>query len=316
MAFHRIVLLNFAASDLSQFHWDRMRQLATDIRLLPADHPSVTSLLADADCLLLKLGVPAGPQLLDLAPNLRYIGVYGTWYGRVDTHHATRRGITVSNVPGYSTEAVAEFVVACVLGELREMHRARLQASTGDYSEATFTGSELKSKLLGIIGLGRIGQRLGEIVLRGFKGRVTYWSRTRKPLSESMEMIYQELPDLLRRSDVLSIHLAHTPATERFMNVERLAMLRDGTIIVNTSPMEIFDIDALEAQLLHGRIQLILDHADGLSPEQLARFASYRSCVIYPSIGYTTAEATKIKQDILLANLESYLAGASENRVV
>jgi lactate dehydrogenase-like 2-hydroxyacid dehydrogenase len=242
--------------------------------------------------------------------------MYGTGVGGIDTTHAAAKGIAVCNVPGYSTEAVAEFAIACILAQLRELHRARQQVSQRQYSEEAFHGRELQFMLLGILGLGNIGRRVAELARIGFGARVNYWSRHRKLPSEQQGIVYRDLDTLLRESDIVSIHLAHNRSTDRFLHSDRIQAIRKNALVVNTSPMELFDIGALETRLRVGDMTLILDHPDGLAASDLERFASYESCVIYPSIGYTTLEAAAAKQHIFVENIERFLQGTPINLVV
>jgi glycerate dehydrogenase len=110
-----LLMLNFKESDLEQQYWDRLKTISATVTLLPEDSPDLTSQLAVADGLMLKLGKGADKSLIDRAPQLRYIGMLGTGYGRIDTDYAASRGATVCNVADYSTEGVAEFTFGALL---------------------------------------------------------------------------------------------------------------------------------------------------------------------------------------------------------
>jgi lactate dehydrogenase-like 2-hydroxyacid dehydrogenase len=140
-----ILMLNFTDSDLQPDLWERLGQIGDITRSSP-DSPDLEAQLETAEALLLKLGMGADTALIDRAPNLRYIGMLGTGYGRIDTQHAAERGIVVTNVADYSTEGVAEFTVAVLLEHLRELSRA--PSSLRFATPASSTASETTSYLL------------------------------------------------------------------------------------------------------------------------------------------------------------------------
>lgn len=315
MKFKRILMFDFDKGNLEQEHWDRIDQLTEEKVLLATSSPEVSKHLATSDCLLVKLGAKVDRETIDHAPNLRYIGMFGTGYGRIDDSYAVTKGVAVCNIAGYSTEGVAELAIAVILEHIRELERAKRQARGGDYSEATFQGCELKGKVFGVIGLGRIGGRIAEIALKGFGADVRYWSRTRKSEYENMGVRYQEVEPLLGECNFLSLNLAYNKETEHFLDDQRLQRIKSGAVVINLAPMELVDIDALERRLKEDDITFILDHSDELTEAQAKQLAKYQSCVMYPPIAYTTKEATLAKQGMFVSNLENFLKGTPTNKV-
>jgi len=249
-------------------------------------------------------------EMIDKAPKLKYIGMFGTGYGRIDTEYAAGKGITVTNIAGYSTESVAELAIAVLLEHIRELGRGKKQALEGNYSEDAFFGVyEIKGKNFGIIGIGRIGSRLAEIV-QGFGAKVSYWNRTKKPGLE-----YKELDELVASADFISIHLPYVPETKHLLNSGRIGKIKPGAVVVNLSPMELIDIDALCGRLEKGDITFILDHSDELEGEELAKLRKFENCIIYPPFGYTTREATRNKQEMFVDNIADFLKGKPTNKV-
>ena len=218
-------------------------------------------------------------------------------------------------MPDYSTEAVAEFAFAAILEHIRELERAKAQAKHGDYSEADFQGSEIKGKVFGVIGLGRLGGRIAEIALNGFGADVRYWSRRRKESFEAKGIHYQEVNTLLKESDFLSLNLALVPDTTNFLSAEKIRYIRPGTVVINLAPIELVDINGLEQRLKIGDITFILDHSPRLTSEQRRQLTKYSNCIIYPPIAYTTREGTSAKLRIFVDNLENFLKGAPSNKV-
>lgn len=310
-----LLMLNFVDSDLKEEYWNRLKAISNNLVLSSDDSPDLDSQLASADALVLKLGMSADRDLIDRAPKLRYIGMLGTGYGRIDTAYAATKGIVVCNVADYSTEGVAEFTFAALLEHLREISRAVQQGASGDYSEATFTGSEIRGKTLGVVGLGHIGRRVAELASAGFGAKTVYWSRSPKDLRSNSSIARVDLPELLAEADIVSLHLEFNPETKQIIDRDAIATLKPGSILINTAPMEIIDIDALIDRLKKNDVTFILDHSDELSAADAARLQEYSNCVIYPPIAYTTHEATAAKQDIFVGNIEHFLQGSPTNQV-
>ncbi len=313
--FEKTVFLNFQKDNLKPEYWRRIDTITKQKLLLQTDAPDGNKHLREADCLLLKLGMGADKALIDTMPNLKYIGMFGTGYGRIDVAYAKKKGITVCNIAGYATEGVAEFVFSALLEHLREITRAKTQALRGDYSETTYTGTEIKGKPFGVIGLGRIGRRVAELASSGFDARVLYWSHKRKKDAEKTGVRYTDVGRLLKTSDIISLHIAFNPETKEFLNAKRMAMIKPGAIVINTAPMELINLEALEKRLKRKDMTFILDHSDELDPSVVKRLSQYDNCILYPPIAYTTNEATNLKQEIFVANLENFLKGKPTNKV-
>lgn len=316
MKFKKILIIGIGKESLTKEAWARIDKLTQEKILLPADSIDIPKHLPTTDCLLVSLGITIEKGMIDRAPNLKYIGAFSTGYGRIDGAYAAKKGIVVCNIPGYSTEAVSEFAFAIILEHLRELERGKNQARKGDYSEATFFNVyEIKNKVFGIIGLGRIGSRIAEIAHDGFGADTRYWSRTRKKDLGKKGIKYQKVESLIKECDFLSLNLAYNKETEHFLNSKRIKLIKPGAVVINLAPMELVDIDALEKRLKTGNITFILDHSDELSPTDAERLSKYKNCIIYPPIAYTTKEATAAKQKIFVQNIENFLKGKPINKV-
>ncbi len=316
MKFKKIVMLSYSQSDFWVQAGEHLAELCEEIKVLPEDSTEITHCLADADCLVVETGIPVDENLVSAAPHLKYIGVFGTACGRVDVHYSTSRGITVCNTPGYSTEGVAEFVFGVILEHLRDLERAKSRARGGHYSGFGYRGGEIQDKKFGVIGLGRIGKRVAKIASSGFGADVSYWSRNRKPDAEKDGVRYADINTVLHRSDFLSINLAYVPATEKFINAERINLIKPGAVIVHLAPIEVIDFDGLEQRLRLADMTFILDHSDELSPDQAKQLAPYPNCVLYPAIACVTQQARRAKLALFFENIERYLDGKIPRHVV
>lgn len=294
--FQKILVTGFSEQNLDKDIWDKIKKLADVV---------VFEQSSDVDCLFSRFN-KVDRTLIDSLPNLKYIGLLATGTGTVDLEYAKKKNITVCNIPGYATESVAEWVFALILEYLRNLEKAKQTARAGDFSGDGFSATEILGKKFGIIGLGRIGQRVAKIA-QGFGANVVYWSRNQK---EGFK--YEALDDLIKTSDFISLHALTTKDTEEILDVTNV---KSGAVVVNVSGMEQVNIPALEKRLAKGDITFILDHPDEMKPEDVKKLAKFSNCIIYPPIGFVSAEARINKQKIFVSNLENFLAGKPSNIV-
>lgn len=312
--FHKILTIGIKKFAVDSAYWQRIEALTEKIVNCDKDSPEIKDELVDTDCLLTGFGIVVNKELIDSAPKLKYIGVLATAYGKVDVDYSKDKGISVCNIPGYATESVAEFVFAAILDHIRGIENGKKQAREGNYSEAGFSAIEIKNKIFGIFGLGRIGSRVAEIAL-GFGADVRYWDIDRRKEFEMKGIKYEEADDLIPKCDFLSLHFAQVKDTENSLNQERIQKIKKGAVVINTAPMELVNIDALEKRLENGDITFILDHSDEMSQENINKLSKFKNCIIYPPIAYITKEARIAKQEIFVGNIESFLGGSSINKV-
>lgn len=317
MKFKKILTIGIKNSSLDEEYWKMIDELSEKRVSLLVDNNEINDQLKDTDCLLINPFVfESKKELIDLAPELKYISVLATAYGKVDCEYATIKNIAVTNIPDYSTEAVSEFVFGAILENLRDLERAKKQSREGDYSEDTFFNtSEIRGKKFGVIGLGNIGSRVAELAL-AFGANVSYWSKNRKKeLEKTNNIKFQDAQTIFSESDFISLHLAFNQETEYFVNKEMIGKIKKGAILINTAPNELVDLEVLEKRLSDNDIIYIMDHSDELSPEQAEQLLKHQNCIIYPPIGYTTKEASKEKQEIFVGNIRNFLNGEATNKV-
>lgn len=310
MKFKKILSIGVDDSKIGSEYWKRIDSLTETKVILLKDSAEIKANLKDTDCLLVNFGVTVTKEDIDSSPNLKYIGILATAFGKVDSKYAKKKNIVVCNLPGYSTESVAEFTIATILEVIRGLEEGKRRGKAGNVSEQGISAFEIKNKVFGIVGLGNIGTRVAQLAL-GFGADVRYWSRNKK----GKGFKYEDLDDLISNSDFLSLHLAQTPETEKILNQDRLKKVKKGAIIVNTAPMELVDIDALIKRLKMGNITFILDHSDEMSKEDLEKLSTYANCIIYPPMAYITKEAALNKQEMFTSNIESFLKGIPKNIV-
>lgn len=315
MKFNKILVVGIQKPQLDRSVWESLSSLTGKVVLLSSDSKKINEELKDTDALLVYFN-RADKEMIDHAPDLKYIGALATGVGKIDIKYAASKGIIVTNIPGYSTESVAELVFAVLLENLREISRAKIESKKGNRSELGFSAREIKGKSFGVLGLGRIGTRVAQIA-KGFGADVHYWSRNRKKSTEKLGIKYSSLNDILKKSDIISIHFALNDQTNNILNKEKVEAIKKGTVVINTAPMELINFDALKNRLKSKDITFIFDHTDlgDISEKNLKELQKYDNCITYPVLGYISNEARIAKQEIFINNIKSFLKGKPVNIV-
>lgn len=314
MKFKKILSIGVDENKIGADYWKRIDALTENKVIRPKDDPQIKENLKDADCLLVNFGVTVAKEDIDSAPNLKYIGILATAFGKVNVEYAKSKDIVVCNLPGYSTESVAEFTIAAILEYIRGLEEGKKRGRAGNVSEEGISATEIKGKVFGVIGLGNIGTRVAELAL-GFNADVRYWSRNKKTEVDAKGIKYEELDSLISSADFLSLNLAQTSDTEGIFNQDRFNSLKDGAVVINTAPMELVDPDALVERLKKGDITFIFDHSDEMAEEDLKKLLPYKNCIVYPPIAYVSKEAALNKQEMFTSNIENFLNGIPVNTV-
>ena len=260
--------------------------------------------LADADGA--EVLVVANEEVdLDRFPLLGLIANYGVGYDRIDADACRARGVAVTNTPGVLDAATADLAFALILAARRRLVEGdRLVRAGGwatGWSGGPFLGREVSGATLGIVGLGRIGAAVARRAA-AFDMRVLHHRRT--PGGDG----YRALDDLLAEADVVTLHTPLTPETTGLLSRERLALLRDGTTLVNTARGAIVDEDALVAELVAGRIDAGLDvfvH----EPHVPQALLGLPNVVLAPHIGSATVETRGAMTRVVVDNVLAYVRG-------
>lgn len=234
-------------------------------------------------------------DVLGLLPDLRLVANYGVGYDQVDVAACRARGVAVTNTPGVLDAAVADLTMALVLACLRRVVAGdRLVREGGwrtGWSQPDQPGHDLAGATLGIVGLGRIGSAVARRA-EAFDMRVIHHRRSGgTPLEQ-----------LLRESDVVSLHVPLSPATAGLLSRERLTLLRDGATLVNTARGAVIDEEALVDELESGRIWAGLD-VFAHEPAVPARLLGLPNVVLTPHVGSATVETRAAMTRVLVENV-------------
>lgn len=187
---------------------------------------------------------------------VQHIALRSAGYNHVDLRAADRLGITVTRVPGYSPHAVAEHAVALLMTLVRKTHRAYNRVREGNFSLVGLTGFDLHGKTVGVVGTGQIGTVFARI-MTGFGCRVLAFDPYPNDECRELGVQYVELEQLLGESHVVSLHLPLTPQSRHFIDADRIAQMRDGVTLINTSRGLLVDTVAVIDALKGGKIGLV-----------------------------------------------------------
>ncbi len=251
--------------------------------------------------------------LLDLLPDLRLVANYGVGYDLVDVDACARRGVAVTNTPEALGVATADLAMALVLAVRRRIVEGDRFVRDGKYASGwhlgELFGEEILGATLGVIGYGRIGRAVAERA-RPFGMHVVYTRR-----SGERDDGYRELDDLLRESDVVTVHVPLNDETRGLLDARRLALLRDGACLVNTARGAIVDEEALVRELTSGRLRAGLDVYTH-EPNVPAALLELPNVVLSPHVGSATRATREAATAELVANIRAVLEGRTPPNLV
>jgi D-3-phosphoglycerate dehydrogenase len=253
-------------------------------------------------------------SVIDSAKRLQMISIWATSCHYVDLEAARERGIVVTHVPGYATEAVAEYTFALMLAVVRRLTLADKHVREGKFDWRPFTGSELAGKTLGVVGTGAIGFRVAEIG-RAFGMRVLGFDKfPNLKRAGGVEMRYADLETLLRESDVVTLHVTLTSETEKLLGKREIAAMKYGAVLINTSQGRVTDQEALVEALRSGKLSYAgLDVFEDEPPAKNNPLFKLGNTVLSPHIGFNTVEAEARCTDICIDNVAKFVEGKPQN---
>lgn len=314
-----IIVLDSHTANPGDLSWDELRALGEcTIYERTAPH-EVLERAACADILLTNKVVLDAATIAAL-PRLKYIGVLATGYNVVDVDAAHARGITVTNIPAYSTPSVAQMVFAHILNITQQVRhyadavRAGRWCSSPDFCFWDSPLIELHGKRIGIVGLGQTGSATARIAL-GFGMEVCAYT-SKSPQQLPPDIRKAELDELFATCDIVSLHCPLTPSTRHLVNADRLSLMKPTAILINTGRGPLVDEEALASALNRGTLLAAgLDVLDREPPRPDNPLLSARNCYITPHIAWATTAARQRLMQTMLANVKAFLRGKPENEV-
>ncbi len=258
-------------------------------------------------------------EVINAAPNLKYIGVFATGYNNIDITLAKQRGIAVCNAGSYSTNAVAQQVIAYILLHYTNIPRYNEFVKEGGwkrspvFSPLVFTADEVAGKTLGIIGYGNIGKAV-ERAAAGLNMNVLVYTRT---VRENGATRFTDFDTLLKNSDIITLHCPLNKQSENMMNEEAFSKCKRGAFFINTSRGGTVDETALLNALKSGRLSGAA--IDVLKQEPMSEdcvLADAPNIIITPHTAWAPLSTRRRLLSITCENIDSFLDGKSKNRIV
>ncbi|WP_292378301.1 2-hydroxyacid dehydrogenase [Methanosarcina sp. UBA289] len=282
---------------------------------VPASHEEFIERIKDAEVVIVgRYGVNA--EALHFASRLKMISLWQTGFDNVDLEAATEHGVIVSNVPSYAFDSVSEFVFALSLNLLRKIHLADMNLRKGLFDWKYYVGSQLMSKTLGVLGTGEIGKRVIQIA-HGFNMNVL--SVTAHPSPErakSLGIKFVDLDTLLSESDIVTLHVPLTPATEHMIGRRELAKMKPTAILINTARGKVVDESALIEALKEGKIAGAgLDVFEKEPLPMDSPLLEMSNVVLTPHIAFLSEESLDECTYMTVENIEMFTEGKPQNVV-
>ncbi len=292
--------------------------------------------IVDAEIVSIFIRSEMDRESIEALPKLRLIATRSTGFDHIDLEACNQRGILVANVPSYGETTVAEHSFGLILSLSRKIHKAYLRTLQGNFSLEGLRGFDLHGKTLGIVGAGRIGLHAIKIA-KGFGMRVLAFDvKQDRLMAEVLGFEYSSLDDLLRQSDIVSLHAPLNANTYHLMNRDKLRLVKRGALLINTARGGLVDTDALiwalDEGILSGAGLDVIEGEELVEEEkQLLRapqaeeklrmllrqhvLLRREDVVVTPHIAFDSWEAIERILDTTLGNIRSFLEGTPQNVV-
>lgn len=276
--------------------------------------------IRDADVVLCNK-TPMTEEVLRTAENLKYIGLFATGYNNVDIEYAKARGITVCNVPNYSTNGVVQLTFSFIFSLFSNLEKYRASVNNGDWKKSKvfsyfpYPIFELAGKTIGIVGYGSIGKAVAKVAL-ALGMRVIVYTRTVRPEYMNDGVEFTDFDRLLSESDIVTLHCPLNKDSEKLMNKAAFEKMKKGAVLINTSRGPVVDEYALKDALLSGKLMGAgLDVLETEPMREDCPLFGIENCIITPHIAWAGAETRQRLMQIAADNLKAFIEGNPINKV-
>ncbi|MGG5369786.1 D-2-hydroxyacid dehydrogenase [Enterococcus sp. AZ196] len=318
----KIVVLDGRALNPGDLSWQGFEEYGEVVvydRTSYTDKQEIIERIGNAEAILTNK-TPIDEVVLAAVPQLKYIGVVATGYNVVDIEAARKRGIPVTNIPAYGTDAVAQSTFALLLEIANQVGLHNQSVHQGEWQESidfTYWKSplmELRGKTLGLIGFGEIAQAVAKIA-HAFNMNVIYWNH--RPKESQAEWLRQvSLEELYQQADIISLHVPQTSETEKMINQDAIQQMKDGVILLNTARGGLLDEAAVAKALDEEKIYAA--GVDVVLKEPMTAdnpLLKAKNCFITPHIAWAPLETRTRLMGIAVDNFAAFLAGKEKNVV-
>lgn len=258
---------------------------------------------SDAD-IVVESNMPLRKDFFDACPNLKMLSIAFTGLDHIDLQECEKRGIVVNNAAGYSTEAVAEETICMMIGLYRNIiENDKITRSCSGMAIAP--GREIANKIIGIVGLGAIGQRTAKLA-QAFGCKVIAWNRTPK-IVDGVTLVDKET--LLKESDIITLHIALNDETRNFISAKEIELMKPSAVIINAARGPIINTKDLANALKNGQISgAALDVFDTEPPlDKNNLLLNLPNTILMPHVGFATKEAFEQRLEIVIKNVERFV---------
>lgn len=313
----KIVVLDGYTENPGDISWEPLEALGEVTvydRTSYEESPLVAERIGNAEIVVMNK-TPISRETIDKCPGIKAIAVLATGYNVIDYEYAKEKGIPVMNVPVYGTDNVSQFAVSLLMevcshiGHHSDSVHAGEWAGNEDWCYWHYPMIEVSGKTAGIIGLGRIGVNTAKI-LRAMNVRVIAYDAHQSDAGKTVAE-YVDLEELLAQSDFIFLHCPLFPSTEKIINKENIARMKDGVILINNSRGPLVAEQDLADALNCGKVAAAA--LDVVSTEPIKRdnvLLSAKNCIITPHISWATKEARERIMNTTAENIKSVIDGA------
>lgn len=264
--------------------------------------------MKDADGLIVRSATRVTKELLGNAARLRVVGRAGVGVDNIDVDAATHRGVLVMNTPGGNSVSVAEHTLALMLALARSVPQSNASIHAGRWEKSSASGTELRGKTLGLVGFGRVGTEVARRACALEMNVLAHDPYVTPAAARELEVELVPLDDLLRRSDVISLHTSLSPSTEKMIDAAALAKMKRGARLINCARGELIDEAALADALKSGRIAGAALDTFAVEPPKNSPLIGIANLIATPHIAGSTAEAQEEVGTAIAQQVRDYLA--------
>lgn len=317
----KLVILDSYKAVSTDLSLDCLKNITSDITFYDRSLPeTVVSRIGNADAILVNKTFITS-QILEQCPNVSYIGTFATGFDMIDISYCKAHNIVVSNVPDYSSNAVAQLTFTFILDLMffpdkhnREVHEGKwVENDTFCYYDPRV--SELYSKTLGLVGVGNIAKQVARIAA-AFDMKVLVFSRTKYPEYENENLHFVDFDTLLTHSDIISLHIPLSEQTKGLIDSSAVAKMKNGTVLINTARGKLIDEQAVADALNSGK--LAAAGLDVVAVEPILPtnpLLTAKNCIITPHIAWCATQTRERLIKTVFNNLTAYTSGCPTNNV-
>jgi D-lactate dehydrogenase len=327
----------FEAEPWVRSAWHRVEGKHEIILIEECLTPANVADYTDVDIISIDMSV-LDEKLLDNFDRLRFVATRSTGVDQIDLKYCKKHGITVSNVPAYAENAVAEHVFALLFAISRHIVEAVGRTRKSEFSWEGIQAFELRGKTVAVIGTGSIGRRVSEIAQGFGMTVVAYDVMPDEKWASANAIRYLSLEDALQSADIISLHVPANPQTHHLLSDDQFKLMKEGAVLINTARGDVIDTLALLKALSSGKIAgagldvLPEEHAIREKNEQLATLLHQKTdpqillashmllqhpnVIVTPHCAFFSKEAVNRLLEVTIANIEAFIRGEPQNVVL